>query len=487
MTNLGKIFILFFINLSLVYATFTASISPKVVTQGDEVMLTLSSNVSPDFPVLSDIAGVAIERQSRSSSTSYINGVRTGSYIKHFFFVASHDITLPSYTMIENGKKVSTKPLKLKVTKAVQNDNLYFKAFLSKKEVMVGEPFFVTLVYKQAKGLDIVDRRLLNPSGKHFWVEKTPIESASESATHTMNKLKFVFTAQKSGDLTIDPAHIKVGEMAYGNDAWGNLRRITRYKTLFADTLKIKVNPLPKGVENVGNFKFKVAVDKNKSNEKDAINLTVTVSGEGNIADIPVFNVPLDSVLVYDEKPKKEHAYKNGKYRGTFSQKFAIVSDHNYTIPALSFSYYSLSKRKKITLKSKPIRIEIKPTSTASIVKNVHVEKIQMTQDKAQAMPAATSRSWLELFIMLFIGIFLGFISKNISWSSKKSLKKEKTFKLKLSDEKSLLQAIMPFADGDEEVKALVEKLSENIYDNASHKHDKKHIQALTKRLGIKS
>lgn len=485
MTSLGKIFIIFLIISNYVYATFTAKLTPMTATQGDEVMLTLISDTSPDFPVLSDIGGAEIIRQSRESSTSYINGVRSGSYKKHFFFVATKSMTLPSFTMLENGKKVFTKPLKLKVSKDRQNSangELFFKASLSKKELMVGEPFFVTLIYKQAKSLDVIDRRFNKPSGKHFWVEKQPIESAQESATHHIVKLKFIFTAQKAGDLTINPAQIKLGQAAYRNDAWGNLRLTTRYKTLFTDTLKVKVNPLPKGVENVGDFRLKVSVDKKKSNEKDAVNLTVSVKGEGNIADISAFKLPLDSVLVYDEKPKKEHAYKKGRYQGTFSQKFAIVSDHNYTIPALSFSYYSLKKRKTIVLKSKPINIEIKPTATASIVKSVTIEKMPTKEvTKPQTIPSP--RSWVELIVVLIVGLFLGFFSRNFSWSFDK---KATINKLKLSDEKALLQAIMPFADSDEEVKAFVEKLSENIYDQAKHKHDKKEIQKLLKRLGIK-
>ena len=486
MINLGKLCLLLLINYSLLQATFTAKITPKSVTQGDEVMLTLSSNISPKFPVLSDIAGLPIERQSRESSTSYINGVRSGSYKKHFFFVATKSMTIPSYSMKENGKSVSTKPLKLSVAKATHNqssDGLFFQAYVSKKKVMVGEPFLVTLVYKQSKELEVVDRRLTKPSAKHFWVEPKPIESAKESATHHQVTLKYVFTAQKAGDFTINPAHIKVGQAAYGNDAWGNVRLITKYKTLFTDSLKIKVKALPKGVENVGDFTFKVNVDKKMSNEKDAINLTVSISGQGNILDIPSFTLPLDSVLVYDEKPKKEHAYKDGKYQGTFSQKFAIVSDHNYTIPPLSFSYYSMKKRKTITLKSKAINIEIKPTSTASTVKSVMVEKVASQKSVSVQPITQASRSWIELIIVFIIGTVLGLLLRSLNWSFKRDTKEER---LKLSDEKALLQAIMPFAQDDDEVKALVEKLSENIYDQASHIHDKKALKLLMKRLGIR-
>lgn len=486
MINLGKILILFLIIHNSIYATFTATLSATKVTEGDEVTLTFKSNVSSRFPVIDNIAGLPIESLSVSSSTSIENGVVTGTFIKHFLFYATKDITIPSYTMLENGKEVSTKPIKLKVTKDKQNNEngeLFFKAYVSKKEVMVGEPFFVTLVYKQAKSLNVIDRRLEPPSGKHFWVEKQPIESAQNSPTHQIIKLKYIFTALKSGNLTIDPAHIKVGVAAYKNDVWGNLRLRPRYKPFSTDILKVKVNPLPQDVNNVGDFTFNVSVDKKKSNEKDAVNLTVSISGEGNIADIAAFKLPLDSVLIYDEKPNKKHAYRNGEYQGTFNQKFAIVSDHNYTIPALSFSYYSLKKRKTIVLKSKPINIEIKPTSTASTVKSVTVEKMTSTKQPETPQVVEHSRSWIELLVVLIVGIFLGFISRSFSWSVST---KTSESKLKTSDKKALLQAIMPFAESDEEVKELVEKLSEEIYDQVDHKHDKKQMRQLLKRLGIK-
>jgi hypothetical protein len=487
MTNLGKILLTFIITHTIALATFKTSVSQTKVSQGDEVVLTFFSNVSDNFPIISDIAGLEIVRQSRESSTSYINGVRTGNFKKHYIFVPSADMTIPSYSMKENGKEVKSKPIKITVSKAKYDNasgDLFFKAYLSKKEVLVGEPFFVTLVYKQAKDMEIVDRRLVKPAGKHFWVEDKPIETANESTSHLGVKIKYIFTAQKSGELTIDPAHIKVGEAAYMRDAWGNLRGTTRYKTLFTDKLSINVKPLPHGIDNVGDFKMDVSVDKKSSNEKDAVNVTVTIKGEGNIADIPAFKLPLDSVLVYDEKPKKEHAYKDGKYQGTFTQKFAIVSDHNYTIPKLDFSFYSLKKKKTIALKSKPIDITIKPTSTASKMTEVKVEKGHNIVSKNESTTIEKERSWLEIIIAMIVGIFIGLIIKSIRFNFKP---KKREHRQNLKGERNLLQALMPYSDQDSEAKEFVEILSSNIYDKSNQSYDKKALKKLLKRLGIKA
>ncbi len=485
MINPGKILTLFILIATALWGRFEVRVSDTDINLGDEVIMTFFSDTSDKFPLISDIAGVAIERTSNESSNTYINGKQSGSYKKHFLFIPRQNMTVPAYEMVENGKTVKSKPIKITVRRQKHddpNDELYFKATASKKEVMVGEPFFVTLVYKQDRDLDVVDRRLTPPGGKHFWVEKKPIESSTATKTHEIATLKYIFTAQKAGELTIDPAHIKVGERAYRRDAWGMIQARARYKTLFSDPIKVKVKPLPEGVENVGDFSFKVWVDKRSSNEKDAVNLTIAIEGEGNIQDIPPFDLPMQNILVYDEEPKREHALKAGKYRGKFIQKFAMVGDKNYTVPALSFSFYSLKKKRVVTLQSKPIDIIIRPTLSAKPQQKVKVER--KSEIKAATVKTAESEgfSGITLVIALSVGIALGFFARSFAFV-KRERKSSKS--LKISDEKGLLHALMPYAATDKEAKALIEKLSGNLYEAGSHSYDKKEVQKLLKRLDI--
>lgn len=487
MKTLGKILLLFIVMLSTLFAKFEVSVSDDNIALGDQIIVTFASDVSDNFPVISDIAGFNIESRSQERSSSYINGAMSGSFKVHYVITPTHTFTIPSYTMDEKGSPAHSKPITVKVSKVVNRSSaeLSLEMKSSKQHVVVGEPFFVTLTYKQNKNLDIVDRQLIPPKGEHFWVEKKPKESQHTTPTQDVITLRYVFTPQKAGNLTIMPAQIKVGERSYRRDAWGMLRAIPTYKTLFSDAIKIKVDALPQGVDNVGDFSFSVSVDKNQSNERDAVNLTVKVEGEGNIVDIPKFHVAIDGVLVYDEDPVREHHVVNGHYEGVFKQKFALVGSKDYTIPALSFSYYDLKKKKVITKSSQPIDIKIKPVQGSVIGSDerVKVEKIEKPKQSLSSKATEGLSGWVSLLI-LCIGIAIGVVGTLFFPKLKYSSRRKKDIKINRSDMKSILAALMPYSS-DPQAKEMIEMLSENLYEQGQNRIDKKVLKALMNRLGI--
>ncbi|MDH5465775.1 MAG: BatD family protein, partial [Thiovulaceae bacterium] len=409
MINLGKFFLLLALLVVPAWAEFTAKISDTRINQGDQIVLTLTSTKSSELPVLNEIGGNAIENSGREESRSFINGKMSGIYKIKYIFTPMKSFTVPSYEMKEDGQTVRTKPIKVTVKPYSfdKDDNdLVLKVRTSKKNVIVGESFVVSLTYKQKSHLDVVDRRLTPPSGKHLWVDKDPIQSTSSANGYDQVRLDYIFTAQKAGKLVINPANIKVAERSYGRDAWGRLIQRPRYKTVFSDDIIINAIALPKGVENVGNFKMEVSVDKKQSNEKDAINLMIKIEGEGNVADIKAFSLSPENVLVYDEKPQHTNSLENGKYKGSFVQKFALVADTNYTIPSFEFSFYNPKSKKIKRLHSKPIKITINRTQTAQRLSKVQIEKAD-DKDSSPVVYANAVRVWWEYLLAGLIGLIL--------------------------------------------------------------------------------
>ena len=477
MINLGKTLLFLLFLASWAHAAFSATVNKTRITQGEQLVLTFSSDVSSDFPIISEIEGFAIENSSREESTSIINGRRTGSYKVHYVFTPTHSITIPSFEMIEPSKKVRTQPIAITVEKQKapnRSDELFFSMTASKKSVYEGEPFFVTIEYRQQRDLDIIDRRLSAPTGDHFWIDQKPIESKHDSATHEIVQLKYIFTAQKAGALSINPANIKVGARSYKRDAWGMLRAIPEYKTLFTDTIHIDVKPLPQGVANVGDFAMDVRVDRSQSNEKEPVNLIITLKGEGNIEDIVPFKLDIPGVLVYDEEPIRTHEIRDGHYVGNFEQRFALLSDQDYTIPGISFSYFSLKEGRVKTIQSNALHVGIHPTAMA--------KSQEVVVQKAIQEPAVSSQErtlWVDALLViagLVLGVGLSVLRPFLALLRKP--RKKKTIK----DDKTLLKALIPFSQDDPQVAAIVEALSENIYKQAGHTIDAKELKAIKKR-----
>lgn len=483
MRHLGKICILFILFLTALFAKFEVSVSDNNIALGDQIIVTFSSTKSDKFPLITDIGGFEIQSRSQERQTRIINGKVEGSFKMHYVITPTHTFTIPSYTMIEAGKTVHSDPITVTVTKNAtpMNGDIVFSMKASKKELYVGEPFFVTITYKQAKSLDIVDRQLVPPEGKHFWIEKKPIEKRRTTPVAEVITLSYLFTPQKEGNLTIHAAQIKIGERSLVRDAWGMLRSMPKYRTFFTDPIAIKVKPLPQAVDAVGNFSFKVTVDKRASNEREAVNVTIAIEGAGNVMDIEPFKLDIDGVMVYDEKPKRNFEFKEGKYYGSFSQKFALVSSKSYTIPALTFSYFDTKLGRSVVRTSEPIPITITPSNGAKQEQkpSLKVEKLSSKHSLSTTPDSQRAPFWLWL-VIFFVGVLVGWLLSKLKLKASKSRHKE----LKNSDPKAIILALMPYRE-DEEAKAMIELLSENLYENAKHPIDKKSLKALFNRLGI--
>lgn len=485
MINLGKILFLSLVAVTATWANFQVKASDTNIHQGDQVVVTFVSTISDKLPRVSDIGGVAVQSTSQSSSTSYINGRRTAQYTLRYVISPMRSFTIPSYTMKEQGQVVHSKPIDISVVKRTQtiHSDLYFDVKSSKKEVYEGEPFVVTLTYKQNKNLDIVDLRLSPPKGKNFWIDSKNVkEDKMQTATHDVYTFKYLFTAQKSGDLTIDAAQVQVGQRSYQRDAWGMLGMAPKYKSLFSNPINIKVLPLPTAAQTIGSFTFDAVVDKTSSDEKNAVNLTLAINGTGNVEDIEPFELQVPHALVYDEKPKRTSKTVNGKVKGLFTQKFAIVSDENYTIPALHFSYFDKKKKKLITLATKPISITIIPTATAPSSEHVFVEKASSKAPQEKSTAVVGSYKWYELTGILVLGMMLGYLLRGIKFRGKRTKKTPKKT-INASDKKAMLQSFLPYASKNEQAALMVKDLEEAIYKNKTVQHSKKEMVKLLKQL----
>ncbi len=195
-------------------------------------------------------------------------------------------------------------------------------------------------------------------------------------------------------------------------------------------TQKIHLKPLSVNIKNaptalVGSFSLQVKKDTQSISAYEPYHLEILIEGKGNFAEIKPFVFKIEGVKVFSEAPDQElHLTKDG-YVGRWTQKFAFVSDTNFTISSIALSYFD-PKRKKVQTLSTP-KIEL-------VVKK-RFEKEELLDIVEQEQTPTFSYE----YVYYFLTFFAGFLVAKIKFKKEKTEDtKEKNFQEKLKDVDSL-------------------------------------------------
>ncbi|WP_297440784.1 BatD family protein [Sulfurimonas sp.] len=480
MKNLGKIiFIIFSFIATATYASVTAQVTPKVVYSGEVAtyILTIVGD-KVEKPVINEICGTNVIGTSSQTSIQMVNMDYQKSYILSYRFMPRKSCVIPPVSIRVDDKTEQSNEVKVKVTKAVQDKNADFVLSLnpSKKELYVGEPFTLTLVLKQKQSAQAVDSKFVAPSFKGFWIKGEPQTTRSEDAEHIITTAIYKLAPQREGNLTIEPAQIKIATRMQSRDSWGTFLPQVQWRTYYSNEVHIHAKRLPNNAKLVGRFTIKARADKTQINPSEPVNVTVEVDGEGNLEDISSFKPYVQGVNVFAEKVEV-----NGN---KLTQKLAFVSDKDFTIPAFSIAFYNLDSKRVEKISTKPIYIKVTGSQNSNEEK-LNIKRDTSSNDNSNT-PAQTqsSSSFVGIFGLLIafvlgtaFGVFL------VLLKPLKRFKKEKVFNIK--DEKLLLIKLLPFKDKDEEVKKIVDILEGNIYSGSKQKIDKKVLKEILKKYDI--
>ena len=252
---------------------------------------------------------------------------------------------------------------------------------------------------------------------------------------------------------------------------WGDWIPTIKWKTYFSNELSFDVKPLPSGVSLVGDFAIEAVADRREIKANEAVNITITVSGDGNFEDIKSFKPSMDEVAVFDEKIVIE-----GK---KLTQKIAFVSDRDFTIPSFSLRYFDPETKEVKEVSTKEIKIDV----INELLKEELVIKKEERASVGQTQTAAAVKEYDTLtLILIFIGGVVAGIAIMLYKPRFSSAKKVKEGSIK--DPKILLTKLLPYKD-DREVAEIVEILEKNIYSSEKIEVDKKALKELLKRYGI--
>jgi hypothetical protein len=236
-----------------------------------------------------------------------------------------------------------------------------------KRKAVKGEPITVSYVlYNRYQGFELQDYEFPQLSG--FWKEEIKMSNIQwepryeEIDGRNYQKAYFakqVLIPQRTGTMEIGPFEI---EATVGRSFFRQGTPI-RVKS---NILKIEVASLPSAPASftggVGTLDFELDIDRTEIKANEAINLTITVSGKGNIplVEAPIIEFPKD-FEVYDPKVSDKSVRNAAGISGSKVFEYLIIPRYagTYEMDAIEFSYYNPKTERFETEKSSPIVITV--------------------------------------------------------------------------------------------------------------------------------
>ena len=242
-----------------------------------------------------------------------------------------------------------------------------------------GEQFVVTFKLYTRKQISGLEAEKL-PALDGFWSKEIDIPNQISLSTENVDGVNYsvgvikkcVLFPQHSGSLEISPFEITVNALEstkprnWMEQMMGGGQKEVKY-TLKSKPVKINVTPLPEpkpadfcGI--VGNISLKDNIDKTTLKTNDAINLSITVTGSGNLnlVETPKISFPTD-FEAYDPKIKDNIVTNNNGVSGSKTYDYLLIPRHpgDFEIPPVTLSYFDSNKKTYVNLKTNDYIIHV--------------------------------------------------------------------------------------------------------------------------------
>ena len=451
-------------------------VNDNQIQSSEYIKYTIETNkkVNVNTPELSDFSIVQGPYSSSSSSVSIVNGKidRSETYTITYLLAPnkSGELVIPPSSADFDGKEYETQPIQISVGKSTtnnkanrssttnsKNSNLFAKINLSKSTALMGENILVTYkIYTRYSRMQIIDYDF--PMTNGFWTEEIKAgangwpqkqEVINGMPYNVITLKKEIISPQKTGSLIIPPIEIK----ALLNQDFFNRGY---EKTFKSNSVKIKVKPFPKGApssfsDQVGKqYKLKVNYSTNILKVDDPLDVTIEVSGNGNLKQLklPSVKYPSDFEIFPEENNEKIKVSSNGISGKKIKQQLLIPRHHGeFEIPEIQFTYFDLNTKSYKTLKHPAFTLNVeKSDGTTAALSNIRMnnqedvvllnENIRHIHSNSQfsrynELLFGTSKFYIllssPLLGFLLLLLFLNYRSKNEdpSLQAKKKAKKD--------------------------------------------------------------
>ncbi|MEO0085559.1 MAG: BatD family protein, partial [candidate division WOR-3 bacterium] len=380
---------------------FSARVDRTTVGLGERLQLTVTvegQNIgrvpSPKLPALDGFDNLG-STQSQSTSISFVNGRMTQQQAISFIYVLAPKKTgqleIGPCRITYNGTEYTTQPITVNVVREAQSQpppapsrsrrgfdpfaeffeepepagegDAFLSASADRNEVYVGEQVTVTYTLyttEQVGSLSMKDA----PGFSGFWVDNLYEAKRLDYQVTTVKGRRYyaavirrvaLFPTQ-AGELTVGPMTL-TGQVVRPGFFFSQAAPFE----VSSPRVRVKAKPLPEVgrpadfTGGVGDFRLTASLSKDSSVGGEPLNLTVRVSGTGNIGFVsaPVISA-VPGVKVLAPETRDNISRSGGRVGGTreFVHPLIPQQDGKFVLPEVSLSFFNPKADSYYTLKS---------------------------------------------------------------------------------------------------------------------------------------
>jgi len=368
---------------------FTASVDHTTVGLGEQFQLVLSvrgedmlSVPQPSLPAMPAI-DVLGRSSSQSTNISFIGGqMKKEATVSFIYALAAKQLgklTIPAATLSYQGRTYSTQPIELTVEKSPQGQatpmqgapggpgvpqtrsqiplegNLYLSVTTSRRSVYVGEPIAIDIALYTRFQVENGGWAVV-PTFDGFWNEKVFDADRFDFVRKTIDGRTFGVADLKRAVLfPISPGEATIKSMGFNvavvqqSQSIFDMLGSTQSLRVDSKPITIKVLPLPEAGKpaeftgGVGRFTLTGALDHTITTNGEPVNLTVRLTGTGNLRMIEPPKLGLvPGLKILTPETKDDVRVEDGSVRGTKTFRFPIIpqGDGKFEVPAVTVAYF---------------------------------------------------------------------------------------------------------------------------------------------------
>lgn len=256
-------------------------------------------------------------------------------------------------------------------------DAFFMVAAVSDKTPYVNQT--ITLAVRFYYSNSFYDAPYQKPSVTNIFMESAGSAQGTQSINSVLYRYeeqRYHLTAAAPGKATIGPASIRFQTGSSPFTAFDRLfggAAVSETQTVASDPITLQVRAFPQdgkpksfyGAVGEG-FVLQAQADPTRVEAGEAVNLTVTVKGPGNLKPTTDLVFPvLDGFKMYNTAATSGSLPANGQARSYKIFKAVLVPSASgiYTIPEIKWSYFNPKTSSYKTLRTQPIQIQVSPSS----------------------------------------------------------------------------------------------------------------------------
>lgn len=413
--KIGKILLLISILLAPAIARGETQVSAftdkQTVSLNEYIVLTVSvsgDNANSAVVQMPSMANFSVSSSGRASQISIING-RINSSVEYTYFLNPRYIgktAIPPISVSTGKEKFLTKEIEITVTAARASqsypqqqgkssgsssrasnrpargtplENLVFvKAETDKKTAYPGEQ--INLIFRFYTAVPIArNPEYYPPKFSNLFPEDLPPVASGEKV---INGVKYYYSEMKTALFALNSGKASIGPIEIAaqvqkeedidpmdpNFMQKFFSGFTNYEEIRLKTKPIDIDivPLPENAPAdfsgaVGNFFISSSADRKEVKQGEPVNLTVKITGKGNIKDISVPALSGEGIKLYDSLS----SYSLNKHDGIVGGEKKITYIISFKdeglkeIPPVKFSFFNIDTKKYETLETSPLKIKV--------------------------------------------------------------------------------------------------------------------------------